>query len=170
MKKTSPYYVFMTPFFEKGDALAIEAAKKEYFKLYKANWRKQFRVENKEIATSWTKQEYKELENFAKEHKLPITQYIKQATIAYGNKRYIVPDKKVIQKGIQYLAMTYNTIEQIEEKEKLNLRDIKITIDQLEKQLRETILSPYTIEQSIDMLLAKEPELKQYLLTYITSK
>jgi hypothetical protein len=170
LKKNSPYYTYLEPFLETGDEALIAKAKKEYFKEYKRNWRKEFRAKNMEIAISWSKEEYKELQKNAKEHTLSTTQYIKQATIAYASKRYIVPEKTLIQKGIQYLGMTYTSIEHIEESERINLKEIKEKIDQLEKEFREVIFSPHTIEQIIDTLLKNEPELKPYLLTYISNK
>ena len=79
----------MEPFFEKGNTEQIRLAKITYRRMYKANWRKAHRKVNKEINTVWNKEEYRLLKAEAKKHRLSVTTFIKVATVAYRDMRYI---------------------------------------------------------------------------------
>ena len=157
----------MAPYFEKGTAAEIVLAKKEYRKQYKTSWRKENRKENKAIAVSWTKEELHILADAAKRHHQKPTRFIKQATLGYINKRYVVPSQQEINKILQLVAMTYNTIESIAQESEINTTSIKKMQEelfQLEHEMRVAILSPKTIEQIIVQEIQKHPDTKEHLI------
>jgi uncharacterized protein YfeS len=168
-KRYSKFYAFLAPYLEKGNQAEIQLAKIAYRKLYKANWRKAQRNETKPFTVSYGKNDLQVLLNAAKKHNLKPTRFIKYAVEAYMNKRYLVPSNKEIQKILQLVAMTYNTLETFgEEKENaLDLKKIQEEILGLEHQLRVLIFSPKTIEEVILEEIQKKPDTKQYLIDYL---
>ena len=169
MKKTnrhSAYYAYMAPFLETGHANVIAEAKKHWRRTYKANWRKEKRKKEKEVTLSWTKDEFKTLKEEAKRHSQKPTRFIKQATLAYISKRYVVPNQREINKLLQLVAMTYNAIEAIVEDEEHYTTGVKRMQEELfilEHEIRVTLLSPKTIEQIIEQEIQKDPEAGTYL-------
>lgn len=169
-KRYNEFYQFMSPYFEKGNPTEIAWAKKEYRRRYKARWRRVFRKENKSFAVAWTKEELHTLTDAAKKHKQKPTRFIKQATMAYINKRYIVPNQREMNKVLQLVAMTYNAIETIAGDEENYITGVKRMQEELfilEHKLRLTLLSPKTIEQIIEQELQKNPGIEDYLIRFI---
>lgn len=169
-KRYDKFYQFLTPYLEKGNPEEIAWAKREYRRIYKASWRKTQRKENKAYTVSWTKEELRTLTESARKHKQKPTRYIKQATLAYINKRYVVPDQREINRILQLVAMTYNAIENISQESEIDLTHIKRIQEELfilEHEVRVTLLSPKTIEQIIEQEIEKDPGTEEYLIRYL---
>jgi replicative DNA helicase len=169
-KRYNEFYQFMSPYLEKGNPTEIAWAKKEYRRRYKARWRRVFRKENKSYAVAWTKEELHTLTDAAKKHKQKPTRFIKQATMAYINKRYVVPNQREMNKLLQLVAMTYNTVESIAGDEENYITGVKRMQEELfilEQELRVTLLSPKTIEQVIEQEIQKDPEAGAYMFMLI---
>ena len=165
-KRYDEFYQFMSPYLEKGNPVEIAWAKKEYRRRYKATWRQLFRRENKSYAVPWTKEELHTLTDAAKKHKQKPTRFIKQATLAYINKRYVVPNQREMNKVLQLVAMTYNAIESIAqelEPDIIGIRKMQEELFTLEHDIRVTLLSPKTIEQVIGQEIEKDPAMEDYL-------
>jgi hypothetical protein len=148
---------------DSGSAEAITLARKLYWRTYKAQWRKENRRVNKEITTSWTAEELKVLSEEAKKHKLSKTKFIKTATLAYIDKRYIVPNQPEVRKIAQLLALNYNQIQEMVEEKELHLQTGKIILEkilELERSILVSLHSPYTIEQLVMEAVHKNPEMK----------
>lgn len=165
MKKTR-YYEFMQPFFEIGDALLIEQKKKEYMKLYKAQWMKDKRQKSKEIRFLLTEKEYKVIKAVAHEHNLKLTPFIRHAVQAYMMRTYINPNKETLAKMIQILKMMFIKVEDMKE-EYGSLAPFLIALDQLEKDIRVYISSPPIIESYLIKHIQKHPKHKEELLAII---
>ncbi len=149
-----------------GTEEAIAEVRKEYWKKYKATWRKQKRQTEKELTTSWTADEIKELTKAARHHNMSRVAFIKSAAIAYANKSFIVPDKTGVQRITQLLAMNYNLIQELIEERTFPLlsgKPILERIEKLEKEIRVSLYSPKTIEQLIIDAFASNPHLKHSL-------
>jgi hypothetical protein len=160
----------MQPYFERGNEAEIAMAKLLYRRQYKAAWRKTHRKIVKEITIAWNKEEYAELKEAAKAHKESITKYIKRATVGYMNKTYVVPNNDTIHKTLVTVTLCYNRLEELLEEEKLpsqTEKELKQTLEALEKEIRISLLSPKTIEQSIQDCLIQDPNKSNHLLTYI---
>ncbi len=162
----------MEPSFEKGDDAAIKRAKADYRRQYKARWKKEKRKVDKEITTSWTKTELKELTIEAKRHSLSLAGFIKQSVLAYMSKSYLVANKKEVDKILQLVGMMYNRIENLVDEQSITRVmgiEIKEELYKLEREVRIQLISPYTLEQTIQNHLQNKPEAKTQLLNFIQS-
>lgn len=169
-KKYSAYYQYLKPFLENGNDDAIKKAKKDYRRKYKAEWRKQNRKINKELTIPWTKNEKTILSAESKRHKLSNTRFIKKAVMAYIDKRYIVPNQNEVNKMLQLIALTYNSIEEMQNEDifsQVTAKNLQNKIDQLERDIRIAIFSPKTIEQVITEVIKARPTVKQQLIQFI---
>ena len=162
-KKHSAYYKYIDPFLEKGNDKEIKKAKAEWRRKYKAAWRKLNRKENKEITVAWTKNELKILTTESKKHKLSNTRFIKKAVMAYTDKRYIVPDVLVVRTLLQFLALEYNSIQEMVSDKEVNHQTGRLLlekIDEQEKAIRIALYSPKTLEQLIIETIRKDHKAK----------
>jgi hypothetical protein len=169
-KRYSAFYTFLAPYLERGNETEIKLAKLAYRKMYKANWRKAQRSNTKSFTISYSTDELKELLQIARRHKLKPTRFIKYATEAYINKRYIVPNQEEVNKLIQLVALTYNVIDSIGQENKIDVQSIKKMQEelfQLEHEIRVAIFSPKTIEQVISEEIAKDVTTKAYLISFL---
>lgn len=168
-KRYNEFYQFMSPYLEKGNPAEIAGAKKEYRRRYKARWRRINRKDNKAYTVSWTREELRALTEASKRHKQKPTTFIKQATLAYINKRYVVPNQQEMNKVLQLVAMTYNAIDSIAQESEIDLSSIKKIQEELfilEHEIRVTLLSPKTIEQIIEQEIQKDPTAEEYLIRF----
>lgn len=164
------FYVYMAPFLELGDEQVIATARKEYRRKYKTQWRKAKRKQIKEITIAWEKDEYKNLKDEAKRHKESITRFIKRATIAYMDKRYVVPNEEQVTRVMQLLALIYNSISELKEEETIRQetgKKLLFDVCQLELDIRVQLFSPKTIEQVITEYIHKKPTHKSQLIEFI---
>lgn len=170
INRHTAFYTYMAPFLESGNEAAIAHAKKEYRRKYKAQWRKAKRKQVKEIATSWEKEEYSMLKSEAKRHRKSITLFIKKATVAYMDKRYVVPNEAQITKVMQLLALTYNSINELKDESNIPAeagRKALFEIDKLEREVRIILFSPKTIEQNITEYIREKYKGKDKLIEFI---
>lgn len=145
-------------------------AKKEYRKLYKAAWKKEHRKMIKEYAIQLKSQEHTLIKQEAKRHQLSVTGFIRTATINYCNKTYITPNYAEVMKILQLLALTYNTIIELGEDNRIasELETVLSNeIARLEKDIRINLISAKTIEQIIFSCIQQLPNKKVELLTFI---
>ena len=162
----------MEPYFQRGNEAEIFLAKKEYRRLYKRQWRNEFRAANKELTISLNKEELKEVKNEAGKHKFAITQFIKQAVFGYINKRYIPINKNEINKILQLVALSYNCIEELKEEHKVNNEIAAVlqeTINHLDHELHVILNSPNTLWHILSNTLTEYPYIKQELILYLES-
>lgn len=165
--KNSLYeYLDASGVLDTGSDEAIAEARKEYWKKYKATWRKQKRQTEKELTTSWNPDEIKELSKVARQHNMSRVAFIKSATIAYSNKAFIMPEKIGVQRIVQLLAMNYNLIQELIEERTFPLfsgKSILEKLNTLEKEIRVSLYSPKTLEQVIIDAIVSNPKLKHSL-------
>jgi hypothetical protein len=160
----------MAPFLETGNDKLIKEAKREYRREYKRAWRKAKRSIAKEITTTWEKGEFKILQTEASRHKESLSGFIKKATVAYMDKRYVVPNEQQVTKTIQYLALVYNSMEELYEDglvAKEVERILQVQLSKLEHDIRVLLFSPKSIEQVIREQVSNSPQLKGKLIAYI---
>ncbi len=151
---------------ETGTDEEITLARKTYWKRYKTEWRRKKRKEEKELTTSWTADELTELICAAKKHSISKTKFIKTSTLAYIDKRYIVPDQIEVRRIAQLLAVTYNSIREMLDENVLELQTGKIILEKifdLERQVLVSLHNPKTIEQLITETVNKNPQTKTQL-------
>jgi hypothetical protein len=130
IKKTS-LYKYLEPFLENGDMEQIAEARKEYWRKYKATWRRNKRQQEKEFTLSLTPRELQVLRHEKIKHNRSYTQFIKEAALSYCKKQFLIPDTIALNKIKELLALNYNALQQMTEEE---LPDTK-THDQLIKRM-----------------------------------
>ncbi|MBK8241889.1 MAG: hypothetical protein IPK88_00565 [Saprospiraceae bacterium] len=157
---------------EKGTHEEIQKVRKEYWREYKRKWRVAKRKKEKEFTISFNPDELKVLTFESKKHKLSRTQFIKETTFAYINNSFIVPDIIEVKKISQLLAMTYNSVQDLFDANKLNFdlgRDIMESINRLEREILPLLHHPKTLEDIIKIHIIKDGGNKALLLEFINS-
>ncbi len=135
---------------ENGTHEEIQRKREEYWNEYKRKWRKMKRKSEKEFTLSFSAEDLKEISTEAKRHKLSRTKFIKQACMAYMNKRYIVPDAMEVKKISQLLSMTYNSIQEMFEENKVDKstgQEILNRIFKLEREILPALQNPQSINE-----------------------
>jgi hypothetical protein len=163
---------------EKGTEEEIQAAKRAYRKEYILNYRRKQRTEKPEFILWLSRKngDYFKISIAAKQHKMPITAFLRFAALAYVSKTYIVPDKLQIWELKQLLSNCLNEIQTIvKQKEKYfwgkeqKFKDIEKRIEKLETALINKLEQPHTLEELIKKEVEKEPALRDQLLAFLNS-
>src|SRR5438046_2043646 len=94
LKHTSKLYQFLEQegVLSNGTDADIQAAKKEYRRLYQAAWRNAKRKANCEITVTLNQQELRTISIASQKHHRAKSRYIREAAIAYTTKTFVVPD------------------------------------------------------------------------------
>jgi hypothetical protein len=93
-----------------GDAAAIEALKQRWKREYKAKWRKEKRMKDKEFTVSFSPVQLSTIQTAARCHHRSITAYIKDASLAYTKNEYLVIDEKGLNDIKELLTLTYTSL------------------------------------------------------------
>ncbi|MBK6545768.1 MAG: hypothetical protein IPG12_10925 [Saprospiraceae bacterium] len=174
LNSESNLYAFLNSsgILKSGTQEEIQKVKMEYWRQYKKNWRNNKRKQDKEIAVSFSKDEFKEITLEAKKHKLSRTQFIKQSCFAYINKSFIVLDIKEVRKISQLLSLTYNSIQELIEENKVEQkvgRALMDSIYKLEREILPVLYNPKSLEVFIKEHISKNPKGKPKLIEFINS-
>jgi len=165
-------YLKSSGILENGTHEEIQKVRKEYWREYKRQWRKCKRNSVKEITISLEPDEFKEITNESKRHKLSRTEFIKQSCFAYLNKSYLVPDVKEVRRISQLLAMTYNTIQEFIEENQIKYESGKSIIEsilKLEREILPLLNHPKSLEEQIREHILKNSNNKNTLVEFINS-
>lgn len=157
---------------EQGTEEEITAAKKQYWATYKTAWRKAKRSIETEFITSWNDDELQILHDAAKRHHTSRTRFIKQATLAYINSTYIVPDGKAVRAIAQLIGLTLNTLKELIDSENISPEERRMAIDRfyaLEHNFLSTLHNPKPIEEHVLELISTHPNAKEQILSILTS-
>ena len=100
---------------EKGTEEEIKAAKKAYRKEYYLKYKRSQRLQKPEFTVNFSneKGEYSIIQNAAKRHKMTVTAFIQASSLAYLNRRYLVPNQDQIASLEQILSQCLNEIQSI---------------------------------------------------------
>ena len=166
-KKCGVYsYLNSTKVLETGSDQDITKARNEYWKAYKAQWRKKQRQETKEFTIVCTPQEAKDILEAARKHKRSQSNFIKESCLAYLYKRYIVPDLFAINSIRQQLAMNYTSLQMLFDENRIPYQTGITLIQQmalLEQQVLSQLHNPKTLEQWITETVRDTPRYKETL-------
>jgi hypothetical protein len=174
LKSKSSVYSFLKSknVLETGSNEDIQKVRTEYWREYKRNWRKNKRKKEKEFSISLNTDELKLLSVKAKRHKVSRTKFIKQACFAYINKSFITPDTLEVRRISQLLSMTYNSIRELLEENKVSFRESRDSfemIQRLERDLLPLLNNPNSLEESIKRHIVISNQNKSRLLEFINS-
>lgn len=100
---------------DSGNDEEIKVARKEYWRKYRADWRKQKRKEQSEFTISFTKKEMRILNPAVQKHKISTTVFIKQATLAYIQLQFVIVDPTSVNDIRGLLTRNYTILQNIEE-------------------------------------------------------
>jgi hypothetical protein len=170
-KKNSIYtYLSSTKVLETGSDQDIAAAKKQYWKEYKAEWRKKQRQATREFTIVCNPTDAQIIVNAARQHKRSLQAFIKEACLANIRKHYLVPDITAINTIQQQLAMNYNSILQLFD-ENLVTYQTGTTLLRKITELEHTVLAqlhtPKTLEQWIADTIRSSPEYKDTIIALL---
>lgn len=136
---------------EKGNDEEIRAAKKTYRKNYLLRYKQEQRKKKPEYNVYFSKEngEYERISSAAKKHKMAVTAFVLQASLAYIDKTYIVPDRMQVAQLEQLLSECLNEIQLlVRQKEKFfwdrdnKLQAIEKRIEKLEREIHEVFRNP----------------------------
>jgi len=144
-------YLERTGILENGTDEEIKAAKKAYRKEYLLKYKQKQRTHKPEFNVNFSneKGEYHKIKEAAKNHKLTITSFIRRATIAYINQKFIVPNIDQVAKLEQILSQCLNEIQSLVkvrdrffwERDK-RLEKIENRIEKLEIEINDVFRNP----------------------------
>ncbi len=157
---------------ENGTHDQIQKVRSEYWREYKRKWRNAKRKSEKEITILFTQDEFKEISNESKRHKLSRTQFIKKVCFAYINKIFIVPDSKEVKRIAQQLSMTYNSIQGLLEENKIEFKSGKSILEaifNLEREILPGLHNPKSLDVLIKEHILKNEKNKNTLVEFINS-
>ena len=135
---------FLEPFLKEGNEKKIILARKQYWRIYKANWRKQKRKEHKEFTVSFTNKELHVVTLAAKKHNRSNTRFIKEAALAYCTNKILVPDPLAVNQVRELLTLNYTALQELTEDQtypKQDNNDLLFKLADLENKILQ-ILKP----------------------------
>ncbi len=162
---------------EKGTEEEIKSAKRAYRKIYLKKYKQIQRDEKPEFTVLLSRQkgEYGKIALAAKRHHLSIPAFLRQATFAYLNKAYLVPDTELVARLYQKLSDCLNEIHAITNtKEKYDweherkFEAIEKRIGKLETDIGELFHNPPPLEDAVRKAIEKNPDVREQLLKMLT--
>ena len=168
LKKKSNIYAYLdsTKVLEVGTNEAITKAKHEYWKAYKAQWRKNQRKTTAQFTIVFTANESNQILIAAKKHKRSQSAFIKQACLSYVNQRFLVPDMYVFGEMRQILSMNYRALQKLFDESIIPYQTGKLLIEQmitLERTVLQQLRNPKTLEKWIEETVRNTPQYKEEL-------
>lgn len=148
----------------------IAKAKKDYYRAYKSQWRRNDRKNSKVFEVLLKGDEHTQIATAAKAHKLSKTRFIKTAALAYLDRRFIVPDMHSVGLIRQLLALNYTTLQSLFDESKLPFdigRDVQTQMSKLENAILSSLVNPNTLEQMIVTALKTDSELKKKIVNLL---
>lgn len=134
---------------EKGDTGEIAAARQEYWRIKNRQYQAARRVKGKEVKICLTSKEWQILANSAKQHHTSVSGFTKQASLAYINQTYVVPDIIRIKKMEALLLRSLTAMERIATKEKKgwltkpnDYDELKAVVYDLQSSLKKELQEP----------------------------
>lgn len=170
IKKGSRIYTYLEPFIQSGDEQAIEQARQEYHRRYKAAWRQAKRKTQKTFEISFNKGEWQIIKSAKLIHKRSFTNFIKSSALAYCQQKYLVPDQLAYNLVIQELRMVYNKLKDIEEQNRLPGSQIAAflsAISSVEQTITRHLSNPQTLDEVLTEAIQTIPGYKAKLLSNI---
>lgn len=156
-----------------GTDAEIKEAKRHYWTMYKATWRKRHRQVSKEIRIQLNDSDLKAITVAAKKHKRSKAIYIKEAALAYYNGRFLVPDVLLVGEIRQLLAMAYTLLHELKSNEAIPYKKqlgILQEFEALEHKILSLLVNPPSLEASIIQVIQNAPSYKQVLYKLIQSQ
>jgi len=165
-KKTN-LYDYLESVLENGTQEEISLAKKDYWKKYKAEWRKNRRREQKEFTVSFNSKELRVLKPVVTKHKRSYTRFIKEATLTYAKQEFLVTDPVKVNRIKELLVLNYNSLQQLSEENILDEaigNELMEKIAELESQILAILHNPKSLEQWLREITSDNLECKMKII------
>lgn len=143
--------------------------KKLKMRIYKRDYQRQRRKDLPECSVSMTNEERAELKAKAKEHGMPLSIFIREASLGYIRKQYVTPNQEIVNQIAQEINMSYNLItETMEENPGLShFQELLDRLAQLEKYVVANLEEPRSIEDFLEEVIKKNPPYRIQLLKFL---
>lgn len=154
-----------------GTESEIAAAKKAYWKEYRAKWRNARRKQLKQVTLELAPDEYAECKRAAKARHSPVTTFMKAAAFAYMRKRYIV-NLEQLRHVEELLLRTYSAVRTLLDEEKLPFEQARAVLDRtlaLQEETVRTLSHPVDLELEIARALTDDPRFKERLAALLNA-
>jgi hypothetical protein len=155
---------------ELGSESAIAAARAQYYRTYKADWRKRQRRENQDFCVSLSDGEYRQLKAAAEKHKISTTRMIKLGALAYIAKKYLVSDVLAVGAIKQEITVAISLIRRLIDDNLLPFQlanKMALHIEAMEERILFDLCYPRTLEQYIQEAISENPEYRNKILTFL---
>lgn len=152
---------------DSGNEKDISLARQEYWRKYKAEWRRRKRKEQKHFTVSLTDKEMRVLAPAAQKHHRSCTRFIKEAALAYCTKQFLSTDPEALNRIRELLALNYNSLQQLSEEIVFRENEagrIMQTIEKLERDVLNTLQHPQSLEQWITETVLNDPLRQQNII------
>lgn len=141
-----------------GDAQMIAAAKQQYRKTYLKAYKQKQREQKPEFLVQLSRKdgEVSRIVSAAKKHQLSVTAFLREATLAYIDRRYLLPDRIVVGKLVAILESCLNEIRTMTSSkiksayvidERYEAIEKRITT--LENEINQLICHPQLLERAV---------------------
>jgi hypothetical protein len=161
---------------ERGNDTEIKEAKKAYRKAYLLKYKQKQRSEKPEFNVSFSNEggEFDRLKQASIKHDMPISGFIRGATMGYISRTYVVVDKVRIAHIEQLLANCLNEIQTIiKHKERYSFEReqkyeaIEKTVERLEEEINQFFRQPLPVKEYVKRAVIKDPGLKEEILSML---
>jgi hypothetical protein len=161
---------------ENGTDADIKAAKREYKKQYFKRYRQERRTDKPEYSVGFSRKngEYGKIVLAAKQHGMTVTRFVREAALAYLDRRYIIVLPRRAAQLQQLLMDCLNEIKgisQLKERYSFNreqkVEAITVRVGKLEEQIRETLHFPQLLEDAISNAVTEDPAFRFKLLAVL---
>ena len=145
----------------------IRAARENYYRKYKATWRRIQRRSTKSFCVSLSKHEYGKIKAGAERHKMSCTRFLKQGALAYILKKYIIPDILAVGTIKQEITVAISLIRKLLDDNLLPYQlanNILLRLTSLEQKVLFDLECPKTLEQLIIETITENPEYRNKIL------
>ena len=138
---------------EWGSDDEIKTAKNRYKTLYQRAYRKRYRESRSEFTVSLTKDEEAVIRQKSKFHNLSPSAFIKQSSLAYTRKLYLVPDPVQLAQFEQILNLIFQEIKIMSQSGSVSNHCFKLLerIEQIERQVSMMLRHPPQITTKHDL-------------------
>lgn len=152
----------------------LEAAKKEYQRVYMREYKKQYNKENKRVKITFKKDEYEAIEKEANKMKKPVATHIKDLLMAYIHSEYILPNDVDVKEMNRLILAIGNNVNQIarwgNENRFIAADSIKYLYQQLKMikdKMDDTFKRPDNVLDLVKQSIEDNPFLKKELLNLL---
>lgn len=162
---------------ENGNDEDIKAAKRAYKKLYFARYRKERRAEQPEFSIGFSRKsgDYGKITLAAKRHNMTVTRFIREAALAYLDRRFVTLLPHRVAEMMQLLMDCRNDVKTISQMKERSTYDreqkyqaISNRIGTLEARLSGFLHYPQLLEEAVSHATSSDPALRGKLLAVLT--